>query len=442
MINLELIPLRPGFPVGIQTSLSVLLRVSADPAALPPAGPRPNLNIAVVIDRSGSMSGRPLEEAKRCAKAIVDRLGDRDRMSVVAYDNNAEVIYPSMPVRDREAVRSSIDRIITGGSTALHDGWHLGATQVARHFRAEEVSRVLLLSDGVANHGLTDTDRISGHCADLAASGITTSTYGLGLNFNEDLMTRMAQDGQGQAHYGQTADDLMEPFQTEFDMLAALAARRLRLSLSTSPGMRVRPLNHERRDAGGRFMLPDLARVGDVWALLQIDVPEELTRQTASGRLRVLSVDLGFETADGESRSTGPHHLDLDPMTPAAHEAQAEETVVRARLTEVEAARLQEQARLAAQRGDWHTVDRLIGEAEALAGENEWVRSSLSTLRGYAMRRETMMFAKEARYKAQSMRSRMVDRFEGAAYSPASEAAAPRFLRRKLEQGRKSTDDE
>lgn len=442
MINLDLIPLRPGFPAGCAASIPVLLRLSADPSTLPLAGPRPSLNIAVVIDRSGSMSGRPLEEAKRCAKAIVDRLGDRDRVSVVAYDNTAEIVFPSMPVRDGDMIKSSIDRIATGGSTALHDGWQLGATQVARHLRTEDVSRVLLLSDGCANHGLTDTDRIAAHCADLAASGITTSTYGLGLNFNEDLMTRMAQKGQGQAHYGQTAEDLMEPFQTEFDMLGALVARRMRLSLRTAPGLQIRQLNHAHLDAEGRIILPDLARAGDVWLLLQIDMPESLGDQARDGSVRVLTADLVFETIDGISHSTGPHRLELDPMTPAAHATQSENRLVRARLTEVEAARLQEQARLAAQRGDWGTVDRLIAEAEGLAGENEWVRSSMSTLRTYALRQEKQMFAKEARYQAHTMRSRMVDRAESADFNSSSEAMAPSYLRRKLEQGRKSTDAE
>ncbi|MCC5975350.1 MAG: VWA domain-containing protein [Rubellimicrobium sp.] len=442
MIDLDLIPLRPGFPVGSATSLTVLVRLSADASALPPEGPRPGLNIALVLDRSGSMSGRPLSEAKRCAKAIVERLGASDRLAVVAYDNTAETVFPSMPVRDRDLIKSSIDRIAPGGTTALHDGWHLGATQVARHLKAEDVSRVLLLSDGIANHGLRDPDQIASHCADLAASGITTSTYGLGLNFNEDLMSRMAQQGQGQAHYGQTAEDLMEPFQTEFDMLAALVARKVRLSLSGSPGCHIHLLNHEQRDAAGRIILPDLARAGDIWLLLQIDIAEASPEPANGGKIRVLSAELAFETIDGDSRNTGPFHLDLDPMTPAAHAAQSENVTVRARLTEIEAARLQERARVAAQGRDWETVDLLISEAEALAGQNEWVRSSMATLRGYAARREVRMFSKEARYKSQTMRSRMVARFEDSGFDRASEAQAPRYLRRKLEQGRRSSDED
>ena len=137
-------------------TLDVLLRIT--PAAdLNDVVPRrPPLNLALVIDKSGSMRGRPLHEAKRCADMVVDRLSASDRLAIVAYDNSVEVVLPSAPVEDRSRFKQAIASIREGGMTNLHGGWHAGATEVARSIRAEGVARVLLLSDGQANEGETD----------------------------------------------------------------------------------------------------------------------------------------------------------------------------------------------------------------------------------------------------------------------------------------------
>ena len=116
--------------------------------------------------------------------------------------------------------------------TNLHGGWFQGAETLAPHTKDDVTSRVILLSDGCANHGLTDPDQIYAQCADLARAGVSTSTYGLGHGFNEELMIGMARHGQGSSYYGQTADDLMDPFREEFELLNALCARRLRLEIA------------------------------------------------------------------------------------------------------------------------------------------------------------------------------------------------------------------
>ena len=259
MINLEFTPEKNGIVTGSENTFEVLLRASSDMQQPSGAGKKLPLNLSVVIDRSGSMQGEPLDEAKKCAMMLVDRMSPNDQLSIVSYDNNADVVFSTTKVLRKDFLKTQISRIRPGGATALYDGWSLGAEQVAQNAGENYLSRVLLLSDGQANSGLTDEETISSHCQTMAENGVTTSTYGLSEHFNENLMTAMAQSGQGQAHYGQKADNLMDPFQEEFNLLEAILGRRMRLRIVPELGVSFELLNGFSQDQEGRFILPDLA---------------------------------------------------------------------------------------------------------------------------------------------------------------------------------------
>ena len=122
----------------------------------------------------------PLEEAKKCASMIVNSLKGIDRISVITYDDNADVIVSSTKAVHKTEILRAIERIWSGGMTDLHSGWLLAAEQVARYKTERSINRVLLLSDGMANTGLTDQFEINSQCSELAETGVTTSTYGLG----------------------------------------------------------------------------------------------------------------------------------------------------------------------------------------------------------------------------------------------------------------------
>ena len=127
------------------------------PADLPPMRP---LNLALVLDKSGSMSGRPLEEAKQCAINIVKRLTEKDNVCVVAYDDKVELVSPITSVVHAKEITRKIQSIRSGGMTNLHGGWDTGVTQLQDCTSPDTVSRVLLLSDGNANAGISETVEI------------------------------------------------------------------------------------------------------------------------------------------------------------------------------------------------------------------------------------------------------------------------------------------
>jgi Ca-activated chloride channel family protein len=442
MLNLKFTALKNGLKAGFPQTFHLLLRISS-PQAERPSEKRSPLNIALVIDKSGSMAGEPLNQAKRAASMILDRLADDDRLSVVAYDQNVEVPVPLMQIRgSRREIERAIGSIDVGGTTALYDGWHAGAEELRRTTRDAEISRVMLLSDGCANVGLTDATEITQHCARMANSGITTSTYGLGLHFNEILMSQMAETGHGRPYYGQTAEDLMDPFEEEFELLDALIARNLRLHLTPEPGVRFKVLNLYRQDDNDAYILPDLACAGEVWALLEVDVCDEALVAQRGQSVRVLTAHTSYQDRDGVPYETDQEVLWMQTLGEQEFERLADDQDVQARLVEIRVSQMQAEAAEAARQGNWSHVDELIAKISETGHQNAWITASIRRLQDYAMRRNGSAFSKEAHHKASSMRNRMVSHSESVeSWSASAEDELPRYLRRKLERGRRHKDD-
>ena len=433
-IDLKLTPRRDALLLGHNNTLDVLVR-AVGPAA-PGGAPAPRrLNLAIVIDRSGSMKGHPLEEAKRCAKAIVGRLTADDFVSVVAYSSDVEVVCPARPASDVSSVCASIDRIDTLGMTALHDGWAAGAEQAAINVKKAGVSRVLLLSDGNANEGLTDIHLIADRCAQMANVGVSTSTYGLGESFNETLMFAMAKAGAGNAYYGQTARDLMMPFQQEFDLLQALYARNVQVEFSAPTNVRIEMANELSRTELG-WRLPDIAYGSEAWAIVRLHVPREIVASAEHGRIELLTARLAFSIDGDEAALTGFVQVSVPALPQAAYIAVAEDELVARRAQEVRFAEFQRDAGDAARQGDWKKVDRILVKAREEAVGNEWLAASMVSLEQYARERSQERFAKEASFKSARMMSWLARVQESANYSASEEHLAPSFLRRRDEEGR------
>jgi len=432
-IELKLTPRKSALLAGHDNTLDVLVRAIGPQ---PPEGTprRRRLNLALVIDCSGSMQGQPLDEAKRCAKAVVGQLKAEDFVSVISYGSEITVVSRAAPASDPAKICALIDGIEINGMTALHDGWAAGAEQAAIHVKTADVTRVLLLSDGNANEGLTDPAKIAEHCSQMAAVGVSTSTYGLGESFNEELMFAMARSGGGNAYYGKTAADLMTPFQQEFDLLQALYARNIVLSLTAADGVKVEMAN-DLVAAGSGWRLADVAYGSEAWAVVRLRIPAALVAGFAGEAKELLTCSLAW-SRDGETQAADTANLALTSLDAAAYGAVAEDELVARRSQEVRFAEFQRDAGTAAAQGDWNRVDRILDRARKEAAGNEWLMASLGSLETYARERSQDHFTKEARFKSSRMMSRLAAVTEEASYSVSAESAAPSFLRRREEEGR------
>ena len=193
---------------------------------------------------------------------IIERLRKNDTISVVAYDDDVELVVPSTKCINKHNIINALNNIHLGGMTNLHGGWLLGAEQVALTKSNTSINRVLLLSDGNANAGLTNAEDIIRQCSKLSESGITTSTYGLGNNFNEELMVNIANSGLGQSYYGQTCQDLEDPFNEEFQTLINTVATDIKLKHEYPNFINVQIMNNYQRTSD-EIRLPDLAEGGE-----------------------------------------------------------------------------------------------------------------------------------------------------------------------------------
>jgi Ca-activated chloride channel family protein len=431
-------PERSALLAGHGQSILALVRIQA-PAAPAANQQRQPLNLALVIDRSGSMSGAPLREARRCVQMILRSLQPTDSVAVVSFDDEVTANIPHQVVGTHaEKLCHIVDTIHSGGNTALYDGWHAGVGQALKGPKGTALSRVLLLSDGGANHGLADPEEIANRVAAMAQAGVSTSTYGLGSGFNEHLMIGMGRAGRGNHYYGATAEDLEDPFREEFDLLRALHARGLRLHLQAPEGVKVEVLNGYAQDPDrGAYILPDLPYGGEAWALVKLTVPTAMVPAVEAAPSMLLEATV--TAVDLESQPLAPQSgwLSLASLPATAHGVLVEDELVAARRSELRAADLQERAQAAARNRDWRLVDKLLAEALHEAENNPWLKGVVESLQRYAAMRQEESMAKEAMYSSQRMRNRVTAQDEQVrCYASASESDQAMFLRRKVEQGK------
>jgi Ca-activated chloride channel family protein len=430
-------PLKPAVIAGVSQRLPVLIRVQAPDAAPTQGKARKPYHLALVIDRSGSMFGPPLVEAVRCTRHIINQLAPTDLASLVIFDDRVQTLVPAHPVGDRQALQLALLQIHGGGSTNLHGGWQAGADGLLPTAVQAALARVVLLSDGNANVGeITNTTAIAACCAQAAERGVTTSTYGLGPHFNEELMVEMAKRGGGNHYYGDTAADLFEPFAEEFDLISALCARHVRLSLAAPPHVRIRLLNDYQREDHADLPvihLPDIAFGAEAWALVELDLPPAFATEDAR---QLLQATVTASAPEDEPLFFADATLTLTALPATAWDALPNDPLVVARQCELAAGKLLEQARAAAEYGDWNTVERLLAEARLRFAEQPWVIEVLESMAELAGMMDTARFRKEALYAARKMNSRISAKEECGYLGPDTESTSASFLRRKTAQGK------
>lgn len=426
-----LIPRRSALLAGHDNTVDVLVRVQAPDTIDAPRRERPPMGVALVLDRSGSMSGGPLEEAKRCARFMVGRLTKADSVALVQFDDTVTVLADAAPLSTQQELERIIERIHSGGQTNLHGGWLAGAEQLAPFAGPRSLQRVILLSDGCANHGLTESEAIARQCGELAEAGVTTSTYGLGNHFNESLMVAMAVAGRGNHYYGATAQDLFEPFNEEFDLLSNLWLRNPVFEAHLAPGVKATVLNDYPAAGGGNaWRLPDVAFGAEAWAMVRLTVPSSLVGVDVRSLLTIAVRGLAN---DGDTAQMAGSLRTLAALPPTAFSAVSEDDLVARRSVELEASAMLTRCREAAEQDNWETIDAILADAKVRFGGNMWVSDILGAMQRLALRKDRMRMMKEAMYSSSRMMHRTTSTFEEADSS--LDEQLPSFLRRKSSQG-------
>jgi Ca-activated chloride channel homolog len=331
----------------------VLVALDAPPSTR--QAQRDPLNVAFVIDRSGSMSGQKLELARRAVETAVERLLPTDRFAVVAYDDRVDVVVESTPA-SREAKANAVDRlrsIDARGSTNLGEGWLRGAEQVARaHAEAgmpasgSSVNRVLLLTDGLANQGMTDPAELTRHAGELRARGVTTTTFGVGEDFDEQLLQSMADAGGGHFYFIADAAQIIDQIASEVGEMLDVVARDATLEVTAPDGMGISVATLSRfpiEARGSRWIV----RLGDLIAEQRLElvlrvrfgygqVGQEVgilvgvsDRDGALAAAGFAPVPIGWEYADDATNDAQPRDRAVDRAVARLFAARARQEAVR-----------------------------------------------------------------------------------------------------------------
>ena len=327
----------------------VLIEVVAPTVPPDPERRRSPVNLAFVVDRSGSMAGRgKLDLAKQAVEEALARLERDDRFGVVVYDDRVDVVAPSD--RASAAVKRRASDALLGvdprGSTDLASGWLTGCEQVAEHLAEAGVNRCLLLTDGLANVGITDGGQLAHHAAELRARGVGTTTFGVGEDFDESLLQALADAGGGHFYFIGSLPEIRDHITSEVGETLEVVARDVVIDVTAPESIEIEalsPFRLERRGSRTSIRIGDLVsgqvlrvllrvrfpygEVGrEIGALVSIADRDEAFRRTMPA---LAPLPLAWAYADHAANDRQPREREVDRAVAGVFAARARQEAVR-----------------------------------------------------------------------------------------------------------------
>jgi len=355
-------------------------------------GDRVPVNVALVLDKSGSMSGEKLRKAKEAAMMAVERLGPDDIVSVVAYDTTVRVIVPATKAADKQSILDGIARLTPSGNTALFAGVSKGADELRKFLDPNKVNRLVLLSDGLANVGPSTPGDLASLGGTLSRMGITVTTLGLGLDYNEDLMQGLARAADGNHMFIEQANDLVRFFDLEFGEVLSVVAQDVDVRMHCDEGVRpIRVLGRE-ADIVGNDISAQLNQVvarQEKFVMIEVEVPAgEAGDERTLCEAQVSYRDLETKTVEKQAASArvrfvasaaeAGRHVDRDVMVRAVELVSNEQNRLAVKLRDQGQA--DEARRILQGNADWLNMNSAFYNAPALKKLEDQNRSDADNL--------------------------------------------------------------
>jgi Ca-activated chloride channel family protein len=345
---------------GARSNRYVLVSFTAPSA--PRREERRAVNVAFVLDRSGSMSGEnKFYLARQAVEKALSMLRPEDRFSLVVYDDRIDVLARSTNATSR-AIRNALDALSAidpRGSTDLFSGWMNGCEQVAEFVQEENVSRVLLLTDGLANHGITNRAELVRHASELRHRNVSTSTFGVGADFDERLLRDMAHEGGGNFYFLENARQIPDLMTSELGEALEVVMPRAVVEIEIPRGGDAEVLNRFRSSIGDNMLrveLGDLVSAQEVEVLVRLNFTRGEDGSRVSVRAHLMS---------GASAPTRSNEIEWTYAGHADNNRQPRDREVDRRVAEIYAARARADATEANRHGDFAAARRVIERTAA-----------------------------------------------------------------------------
>jgi Ca-activated chloride channel family protein len=223
-----------------------------------PGATRSPVNLALVIDRSGSMAGEKLAQAKQSARKLVEQLGEQDRLAIIHFGSDVRTFAGGWATpQTKERMLSYIDGIYDEGGTNIGEGLNAGKVQLLMSREQFKVNRIILMSDGEPTEGVTNARDLEELAREIRGQGVTLSAIGLGTDFNEDLMQALAENGSGAYAYLRDGSQLATIFQKDLQQASTTIARDVLLKLDLPDGVQLGDvLGYRARQEGRAVVIP------------------------------------------------------------------------------------------------------------------------------------------------------------------------------------------